>query len=172
MSRKGKAGAAPAAADAADRNPARRRKGPGLWLGGLCCAGLVMAAPGSAILLSGLLLPVVLVALIPDRHAGAKVVQASLLFGLAASFHALRTLWQDDSTPLQALALLRQPSVLFTAWIAITGGWLMSECAGLVLRLHAELQAARERRALMQQIEAIEDEWGPMPASAPLPPLG
>ena len=150
---------------------ARHRLGGGLWWGGLCCGGLIVLAPGSAILLLGMLLPLVLVAAIPDRHAGPKVVQASLLFGLAASVHGLRALWQDEATPALALAMLRQPQTLFTAWSAIAGGWLMSECAGLVLRLSVDFAAASQRRSLMQQIRAIEEEWGPMPASAPLPPL-
>ena len=77
----------------------------------------------------------------------------------------------DFLVTLPALAMLRQPQTLFTAWIAIAGGWLMSECAGLVLRLSVDFAAASQRRSLMQEIRAIEEEWGPMPASAPLPPL-
>lgn len=150
---------------------ARGRLGGGMWWGGLCCGGLIVLAPGTAILLLGMLLPLVLVAAIPERHAGPKVLQASLLFGLAASVHGLRALWQDEATPMVALAMLREPQTLFAAWIAIAGGWLVSECAGLVLRLSVDLVAASQRRSLMQQVRAIEEEWGPMPASGPLPPL-
>ncbi len=95
----------------------------------------------------------------------------ALLFGLASCVHPLHVLWGGDTTPAAAIALLRQPMVVPVGWIALLAGWLVSELATAALRIQSDIAAASQRRRMMARIGEIEDEWGPMPAAAPLPPL-
>ena len=143
----------------------------GLWGGGLVCGVILMLTPGSAILVGVLLLPLAGLALAMSRNGGGRTIQASLLFGLASCVHPLHVLWGGDTTPAAAIALLRQPMVVPVGWIALLAGWLVSELATAALRIQSDIAAASQRRRMMARIGEIEDEWGPMPAAAPLPPL-
>ncbi|MCQ8278863.1 hypothetical protein NFI95_10405 [Acetobacteraceae bacterium KSS8] len=154
----------------AKKEKANESGSAGLWWGGMVCGIVLVLAPGSAILVGALLLPVVGLALFTGRNGG-RAVQASLLFGLAGCVHPLHVLWGGEVSPAAAIALLRQPMVLATGWIALLAGWLVSELAAAGLRVQADIVAASQRRRMMARIAEIEDEWGPLPAAAPLPPL-
>ena len=141
-----------------------------MWWGGLGCGAVIVLSPGTAVLLSALLAPVLLLALLPEEGGegrGGRIVRAGLLFGLAAGIHPLRTLWLGGGAIDVALVLVRQPAILFTAWTAIASSWLVGELAGIVLRLAADLSAATRRRGLMTQVAALEEEWGPLTPSRP-----
>ena len=141
-----------------------------LWWGGLGCGAVIVLSPGTAVLLSSLLAPVLLLALLPEEGGkghGGLVVRAGLLFGLAAGIHPLRALWMEGGLMDVALVLARQPATLFTAWTAIAASWLVGELAGIVLRLAADLSAASRRRGLTAAVAKLEGEWGPLTPSRP-----
>lgn len=145
---------------------AKRRLGAVFWWGGLGGSAMIIISPGTVILLTALMLPVLAVALLPEDGAGGRMTLTTLLFGLAASMHGLFSFWQGGAGFSGAVAALRQPSLLLTAWTAILGGWFVSEFSALTLRLLAEAKAASERRAMTARIAALEDEWGPLPSAS------
>lgn len=124
----------------------------------------MVLSPGSAVLLATLMVPVVLIALLPEDGGNGHVAKAASLFGLAASIHPLLVFWNEGTTFSAAIMLVTQPLILATSWIAILTGWFTSEAATLVVRLSADLAAAGERRSLGAAIVALEEEWGPLPA--------
>lgn len=144
--------------------PAKAARSPGaiLWWGGLVCGAMVVLSPASAMLLLSLVVPVLLVAMLPEGGSGGRVAQAALLFGLAASIHPLELLWQGGATLPNAMHIARQPMILFTAWMAVLAGWLIHELAAIVLKLAADLSAASERRAIAASLAELETEWGPL----------
>lgn len=144
--------------------PPKTVRAPGamLWWGGLACGAMVVLSPASAVLLLSLIVPVLLVALLPEGGSGGRVAQAALLFGLAASIHPLELLWQAGATLPVAMRIARQPLILFTAWMAVLAGWLVNELAAIVLKLAADLTAASERRAITASLAKLETEWGPL----------
>lgn len=146
--------------------PARASSGQGplLWWGGLGSGALLMFSPATAMLLAAALSPVLLVALTPEDGQGGRVVRASFAFGLAASLHPLRLLWEQGASVSDAIALARQAMVLGPCWIAILAGWFTAEAATLVLRLVADVAAATERRRLAASLAELEEEWGPLPS--------
>lgn len=137
-----------------------RGSGAMLWCGGLGCGAMVVLSPASAVLLLSLIVPVLLVMLLPEDGPGGRVARAALLFGLAASLHPLRMLWDNDATLQSAITLIRQPLVLLTAWVAILAAWFTAEFSSIVLRLTADLGASTHRRALTVDLAALEAEWG------------
>ena len=143
------------------RPPSTARQNALLWWGGLGCGAVVVLSPGSAVLLLSLLAPVLLLALLPEEGRGGRIVRAGLLFGLAAGIHPLRALWEGGGSITVAVALIRQPAILFTSWTAIATSWFVGEVASIVLRLSADLSAASERRSLMATVAELEEEWGP-----------
>ncbi len=151
-----------ATAKEAKPQPSAGRQNALLWWGGLGCGAVVVLAPGTAVLLSSLLVPVVLLALLPEEGRGGRIVCAGLLFGLAAGIHPLRGLWEGGGSINVALVLVRQPAVLFTAWTAIAASWFVGELASIVLRLVADLSAVTQRRGLMAALAELEEEWGPL----------
>ena len=146
--------------------PSKAARSPGaiLWWGGLACGAMVMLSPASAVLLLSLIVPVLLVAMLPEGGSGGRVAQAALLFGLAASIHPLELLWQGGATLPNAMHIARQPMILFTAWMAVLAGWLINELSAIVLKLAADLSAASERRAIAASLAELETEWGPLAA--------
>ncbi len=160
-----------AAAKKAKPQPSVGRQNALLWWGGLGCGAIVVLSPGTAVLLSSLLVPVLLLALLPEEGRGGRIIRAGLLFGLAGSIHPLRALWEGGGSINVAVVLIRQPTVLFTAWTAVAASWFVSEVAYMVLRLAADLSAASQRRSLMTAIAKLEEEWGPLtpPARAKRP---
>ncbi len=146
--------------------PATGRQNALLWWGGLGCGAVVVLSPGTALLLSSLLAPVLLLALLPEEGRGGRIVRAGLLFGLAAGIHPLRVLWDGGGSINVAVVLIRQPAILFTAWTAIATSWFVGEVAGVVLRLAADLSAAAQRRSLMAAVAELEEEWGPLASPA------
>lgn len=156
-SRGSTASASPAATSA-------RPHGATLWWGGLGCGAMVVLSPGSAVLLTTLMVPVVLIALLPEEGGAGQVAKASSLFGLAASIHPLLLFWNEGTTLSAAIMLVRQPLILATTWVAILTGWFTSEAATIVVRLFSDIAAAGERRSLSAAIVLLEEEWGPLPA--------
>lgn len=140
--------------------------GATLWWGGLGCGAMVVLSPGSAVLLTTLMVPVVLIALLPEDGGAGRVAKAASLFGLAASIHPLLLFWNEGTTLSAAIMLIRQPLILATSWVAILTGWFTSEAATIVMRLFADIAAAGERRSLGAAIVALEEEWGPLPPQA------
>lgn len=131
-----------------------------LWWGGLGSGALIVMSPASATMLVVLLCPILLLAMLPEEGQSGRIVRASLAFGVAASLHPLRALWDSGATLADALSLARQPTTLFPAWIAIGAGWLIAELASMLLRLVSEMAAAAQRRALAANLTALEEEWG------------
>ena len=144
--------------------PAAGRQNALLWWGGLGCGAVVVVSPGSALLVSALLAPVLLLALLPEEGRGGRIVHAGLLFGLAAGVHPLHALWDGGGSIGVAVVLVRQPATLFTAWTAIAASWFIGETAGVVLRLAADVAAAAQRRSLTAAVAELEEEWGPLTA--------
>lgn len=138
-----------------------------LWWGGLCGGAVIILSPGTAVLLAALMMPVLAVALLPGDAGGDRVTLAASLFGLAGSIQGLFGFWQGDADLPAAVAMLRQPSILLTAWIGILGGWFVSECTTSGLRLLAELKAANDRRIITAAITTLEKEWGPLRPLSP-----
>ena len=156
-----------AAARKASPAPQAGRTNIVLWWGGLGCGAVIVLSPGTAVLLSALLAPVLLLALLPEESGegrGGRIMRAGLLFGLAAGINPLRTLWVGGGSIDVALALVRQPAILFTAWTAIAASWLVGELAGMALRLAADLSATTRRRGLTAAVAELEGEWGPSPS--------
>lgn len=151
-----------AAAKEARSSPAVGRQNALLWWGGLGCGAVVVLSPGSALLLVSLLAPVLLLALLPEEGRGGRIVRAGLLFGLAAGIHPLRALWDGGGSVAVAVALVRQPAILFTAWTAVAASWFIGEIACIVLRLAADVSAATRRRSLTAAVADLEEEWGPL----------
>ncbi len=142
--------------------PVVARQNALLWWGGLGCGAIVVLSPGTAVLLSSLLVPVLLLALLPEEGRGGRIVRAGLLFGLAGGVHPLRALWEGGGSINVAVELIRQPAVLFTAWTAVAASWFVSEVACMALRLAADLSAASKRRSLVAAVTKLEEEWGPL----------
>ncbi|MGI4959615.1 MAG: hypothetical protein ACRYGI_18700 [Janthinobacterium lividum] len=115
-------------------------------------------------LLTTLMVPVVLIALLPEEGGASRVAKAASLFGLAASIHPLLLFWNEGTTLSAAIMLVRQPLILATSWVAILAGWFTSEAATIVVRLFSDIAAAGDRRSLGGAIVALEEEWGPLPA--------
>lgn len=158
-----------AAREAAAPISAATKAGPHgamLWWGGLGCGAMVVLSPGSAVLLTTLMVPVVPVALLPEDGGAGRVAKAASLFGLAASIHPLLLFWSEGTTLAAAIMLVRQPLILATSWVAILAGWFTSEAATLAVRLFSDIAAASTRRSLAAAIVTLEEEWGPLPPRA------
>lgn len=131
-----------------------------LWWLGLGSGGLIVMSPASAAMLLVLLGPVLLLVMVPEDGQGGRIMRASLAFGMAASLHPLRTLWEGGAMLSDALVLAKQPMILFPSWIAIGAGWFIGELAAILLRLVSDLAAMSHRRQLAATLAALEEEWG------------
>lgn len=147
------------------------RRGSGLWLQGLICGAVVTLATPTALLGGVLLLPSIVVYFI-DGTEGRPILRTVLLFGLASAVRPLLALWTGGHSLDLSLALLSDLANPVLAWSAQGGGWLLAQCAPLLLRLLLEAQvrlevaqarAERSRLAADWSLPAADEPNGPAP---------
>ncbi len=137
-----------------------------MWLQGLLCGGLAACAPATALLLAILLAPA-LAMLAFERGQGRPVTRIMLLFGLSATVFPTLALWNTGHTVDTAFVLAADSRTLAIAWVAASGGWLLSEIVPILMRL-ALMSASRVKR---QRLHTMRDrcaaEWGLESTSRP-----
>lgn len=132
---------------------------PLVWLSGLACGVAAAVAPGTAVVVSGLLAPGLL-ALKFDQAPGRPIARTMLTSGLAGCVQPVLTLWNAGHTVDAALALLTDPLVITVAWAAAAAGWLMTQLAPLAVRAALEAGSLTRAARLRQSRAKIAEAWG------------
>lgn len=130
-----------------------------VWLSGLACGVMTAIAPGTALLIGGLLAPG-LAALKWDKEPGRPVARTVLTCGLAGCVNPVMTFWTMGQSFDTAWSIVLDPGAIALAWGAAAGGWLMTQLAPLAVR--ATLEAGILARAARLRIERarIAEAWG------------
>lgn len=123
----------------------------------ICAIGVFLALP-SAILLSLLLLPSLLVAF-SDTQPGWSSVRTVFLFGIAASCHPIDLLWRSNQSVGNALALASDIRVLSISWASQAGGWLLTQTLPLIVARALNAKAERQIATLQQERLILIEEW-------------
>jgi len=142
---------------ASAKQPRRRGRGQ-RWLimvlGGVAAA----AATPSAALVAILLAPA-LTLWLSDDDDDKSAARPVLFAGLAATVPQLVNLWAAGHTMPLALAQASDVIVLATAWGAQAAGWLVSECAPLVIAWVMVMRAQARAAQLRALRRRLEEEW-------------
>ena len=129
-----------------------------IWLSGLTCGALAVAAPGVALLTAALLVPG-LIALKLDRAPGRPVARTVLTCGLAGSVRPMLTLLNAGFSAETAAALITDPPVVCLAWSGAAAGWLLTQLAPLAMRGLLEADGMTRLAALRSARDRILAAW-------------
>jgi len=143
---------------AARKQQMPRGRGASLWLLGLVCGVVLLAATPSALLAGVLLLPTLMVWM-SDRQPGLPTARAVLLFGLAASCQPLDLLWRAGHRIEDAVVLVTDLRTLAIAWSAQAGGWMLTQLLPLLIGFYVETQASLTAQRLQKRLENLQEEW-------------
>ncbi len=138
------------------------------WLQGLLCGALVAMAPALAVLLTVLLAPSLL-ALALERASGRPVLRSVALCNASGCVAPVRALWAGGHGLAAATALLGDPRLLATAWVAGAAGWLLAELCPFGLRLVLDAAAAAQAARLRARRGRLAAEWSLESAGTPPP---
>ncbi len=136
----------------------RRAPRSWLWLQGATAGGVVVTAPGTAVLIGVLLAPAIAYTLFetaPNRPTS----RTMFVYGSGATFLPIKSLWEHGNGLEEALGLMSDLSIPLMAWMACAGGWMLSEC--LQLTTSFALKAANRRRLtiLQREQDQLIAEW-------------
>lgn len=138
----------------AKRQPRQSR----FLLQGALAGGLIVAAPGVALLLGILLCPI-LVSYANESTPGRPLTRSMFLMGAAASILPLRNLVEQAATLAAALDLLSDPAYPLTAWIASGAGWLIGEVTYVTARFVTAAGTKRTIAAFERERTELAMEW-------------
>ena len=142
-----------------DRTARRPRQHSLVWLQGLLCGALVTLATPTALLLSVLLGPALLVAFL-DTEQGKPVGRSVVLFSMAASVQPLKSLWVSGHTMQVATTLASDFHVIGIAWIAAAAGWLLVQILPIAVRSLLEALGLARSAQLRAERTKLVSEWG------------
>ena len=97
-----------------------------LWLQGALSGGLLVLAPGTALVIATLL-GVAIATFLFEQTPGRPVARSMLLMGGAASLSSLVHLWQQGGSLGAAAELLSDPVVPLWCWAASGSAWLIGQ---------------------------------------------
>jgi hypothetical protein len=126
----------------------------------MACGALVAFASPFALLLGGLMAPVLLVAL-TDSAAGKPVTRAAVLAGLAASATPAWHLWRAGGGMPAALDFVADPPTLALAWLACATAWALAQLLPVVILWAWNSREAARVAALYAELVEIKAEWDP-----------
>ncbi len=128
-----------------------------LWLQGALCGGLVVLAPGTALVLATLL-AVALATLGFEQTPGRPVARSMLLMAGATSLAPVVHLWEQGGSLGAAVDILADPAVPLWSWAASGSAWLIGQIWEVVSLFimqkadeHAENRLREERAKLVEE---------------------
>ena len=129
-----------------------------LWLQGALCGGLVVLAPGTALVL-GTLLSMAFATLAFEQTPGRPVGRSMLLVGGATALMPLIHLWEGGGSLSAGVDILSDPVVPLWSWAASGSLWLIAQLWEVVaLFIMQQADAARRRRLEQERTELVQ-EW-------------
>ena len=129
-----------------------------LWLQGAVCGGLVVLAPGTALLLGTLLLAA-LAMLAFETTPGRPTARAMLLMAAATALSPLLRLWDQGGSLAAALDVLSNPLVPLWSWTASGSAWLLCQTWEVVSTFIMHTADDHASRRLQEEKSKLVEEW-------------
>ena len=129
-----------------------------LWLQGALCGGLVVLAPGTALVL-GTLLAVALATLAFEQTPGRPVARSMLLMAGATSLSPLVHLWQQGGSLSAAVDVLANPAVPLWSWAASGSAWLIGQIWQVVSLFIMQQADEHAHNRLRDERAKLVGEW-------------
>ncbi len=129
-----------------------------LWLQGAVCGGLVVLAPGTAVLLGTLLLAAVAMAVV-ETTPGRPIARSMLLMGAATALSPLLALWEQGGSFAAAIDVLSNPLVPLWSWTGSGSAWLVGQTWEVVSTFIMQAADDHSSRRLKEERSKLVDEW-------------
>ena len=137
---------------------AQRQGRSWLWLQGALCGGLLVLAPGTALVL-GTLLGVALATFVFEQTPGRPVTRSMLLMGGAASLPSVVHLWQQGGSIGVAAEMLSDPVVALWCWAASGSAWLIGQLWEVISLFIMRKTDQHAEKALQDERTRLVEEW-------------
>lgn len=129
-----------------------------LWLQGAFCGGLLVLAPGTALVMSTLL-AVAIATFAFEQTPGRPVTRSMLLMGAAASLNPLVHLWQQGGSLGVAAEMLADPVIPLWCWAASGSAWLISQLWEVLAVFIMQKADGRSEKSLKDERARLLQEW-------------
>ena len=129
-----------------------------LWLQGAICGGLVVLAPGTALVLGTLLLGAVAMAII-ETTPGRPIARSMLLMGAATALSPLLRLWEQGGSLAAAVDVLSNPLVPLWSWVGSGSAWLIGQTWEVISTFIMHTADDHASRRLKEERTKLVDEW-------------
>ena len=129
-----------------------------LWLQGALSGGLLVLAPGTALVVVTLL-GVAIATFLFEQTPGRPVARSMLLMGGAASLSSLIHLWQQGGSLDVAAEMLADPVVPLWCWAASGSAWLIGQIWEVLAVFGMRKTDEVAEKSLKDERTRLMEEW-------------